>query len=317
MAARREIGVRIAFAGAAGTYTRPVERPFGRIALALCAALLAASCGNQGGDETTVVAPLSEGPAAGRVEVHTFHSPALDRTMPYEIYLPPGYDTAPAHRYPTLYLLHGLGGTDEQWLQLGIETEADKLIHSSAIAPLVIVMPEGEDAYWVDQAGGGPQWGAYVATDLVKHIDATYRVIRDERSRAIGGLSMGAHGALQLTLNYPHVFDTVGSHSLVLRRFGSAPAYFGSPSEFAQRDPMVLVRTKTALARSLTLWIDIGSDDVWEPLAMQFHTELDGLGIAHQWHLWPGDHSATYWTAHLDDYLGFYDAALSATAGRH
>jgi len=32
--------------------------------------------------------------------------------------------------------------------------------------------------------------------------------------------------------------------------------------------------------------------------------------VPHLWREWPGDHSVTYWSAHLDDYLRFYDAAL-------
>lgn len=285
----------------------------------LLAAVVLITCGPASGPKTdvvTVVSPVTEAVSPSRVEVHQFRSAALGRTMPYAVYLPPGYDTATGQRYPTLYLLHGRGGTDEQWLQLGIARAADRMISDGIIAPMVIVMPEGEDGYWVDQANGGPRWGTYVAVDLVKDIEGIFRVIGSERSRAIGGLSMGAHGALQLALNYPHVWDTVGAHSLVLRRFEQAPSYFGGPTDFAQRDPMQLVRTKSDLAKSLTLWVDIGAQDEWATLALQFHSELVSLGIPHEWHLWPGGHGGDYWTLHLDDYLKFYDGALGRPAVR-
>ena len=157
--------------------------------------------------------------------------------MPYRVYLPPGYAEGTRH-YASLYLLHGMGGSDREWQDLGIASASDRLIAAGQIAPLIIVVPEGAGSYWVDQASGGEQWGHYTAVDLVNEIDATYRTIARTRSRAIGGLSMGAHGA------------------------------------------------------------------------------LTDLGVRHEWHLWAGDHSGTYWSAHLDDYLRFYNASLSSRAAR-
>jgi S-formylglutathione hydrolase FrmB len=102
----------------------------------------------------------------------------------------------------------------------------------------------------------------------------------------------------------------------VLRRFGSAPHYFGDAKDFAARDPMQLVRARGAKGCSFALWIDIGESDPWAPLARQFDGELIALGVRHQWHMWAGDHSAAYWTTHLEDYLRFYNSSLSARAPR-
>jgi enterochelin esterase-like enzyme len=252
---------------------------------------------------------------AGHIEASSFWSTALGRTMPYRLYLPPGYADG-TQRYSSLYLLHGMGGSDREWQDLGIASAADRLIATGQIAPLIIVMPEGQQSYWVDHASGGEQWGRYTAVDLVSEIDATYRTVAHKRSRAIGGLSMGAQGALQLALNHPDEFGAVGAHSLVLRRFGSAPTYFGSAAEFATRDPMQIVRTRGAGSCGFALWIDIGQSDPWTSLARQFDSELTDLGVRHEWHVWQGDHSGSYWSAHLDDYLRFYDGALSSRAAR-
>ncbi len=251
----------------------------------------------------------------GQVETRTFWSASLGRTMPYNIYLPPGYASG-SREYATVYLLHGMSGSDRQWEDLGIARAADRLIAAGQIAPLIIVMPEGESAYWVDHATDGQKWGRYTAVDVVNDVDANFRSIARQRSRAIGGLSMGAHGALQLALNYPGEFTAVGAHSLVLRRFGSAPSYFGTAADFATRDPMQIVKRTGPGGCSFALWIDIGAGDPWASVATQFDTELTDLGIKHQWHLWAGDHSAAYWSAHLDDYLRFYDASLSSRVPR-
>jgi S-formylglutathione hydrolase FrmB len=268
-------------------------------------------------EETRTTLNLASDPApvrslVGHVETRTFWSASLGRTMPYNIYLPPGYASG-SRQYPTVYLLHGMKGTDRQWQDLGIAQAADRLIGAGAIAPLIIVMPEGESAYWVDHATDGQKWGRYTAVDVVNDVDANFRTIARQRSRAIGGLSMGAHGALQLALNYPGEFSAVGAHSLVLRQFGSAPSYFGTAADFAARDPMQIVKSSGC---AFALWIDIGAGDPWASVATQFDGELTDLGIKHQWHLWAGDHSAAYWSAHLEDYLRFYDASLSSRVPR-
>lgn len=295
-------------------------------ALLLAAGTLGAACGASSArpaEPTTrpfdnllvaIESRLDPASTRGRVEVHQFRSAALDRQMSYRVYLPPRYDRDSTRRYPTLYLLHGSGGSDQQWIDLGVATTSDELIRAGQIAPLVIVMPEGEQSYWVDHANGGPKWGAYVAMDLVREVEGSYRVMNGQSHRAIGGISMGAHGALQLALNYPGVFGTVGSHSLVLRRFGSAPEFFGDRSQYEQRDPVALVRAKPELAKTLALWIDIGYLDEWASLAVAFDDELSELQVAHQWHLWPGSHTNEYWSEHLPDYLRFYDASLKRRA---
>lgn len=246
---------------------------------------------------------------APSIEQRTFLSAALGRAMPYVTYLPPGYDDT-TDRYPVLYMLHGMGGNYEEWRRLGLLDTADRLIRTGQLAPLIIVLPQGDQGYWVDHANGGERWGTYTARDLVAEVDARYRTVARRAARAIGGLSMGAHGALQLALNNPGTFAAVGAHSLVLRRFGSAPRYFGDPADYAKRDPMTIVRTKPDLARSLSLWIDIGDRDPWSPIARQFNAQLEELRIAHDWRLVPGDHSNDYWRSNLSDYLRFYGRAL-------
>jgi enterochelin esterase-like enzyme len=260
--------------------------------------------------DRVAVAPLTT--ATEDVREVSFTSRALQRSMPYLVYLPPGYATT-VRRYPVLYMLHGMGGSDNEWRTYGLLDLADKMIRAGELTPLIIVLPQGDRSYWVDHAAGDREaWGHYMAMDVVGDVDARFRTLADAEDRAIGGDSMGAHGALQLALNYPGRFSVVGAHSLVLRRYGSAPAYFGSASDYADRDPMQLVRAKSDVVRNVDLWIDIGDKDQWAPLAEQFHQELNALKIAHVWHEWSGDHSARYWGAHLRDYLRFYGDGLAA-----
>ena len=249
--------------------------------------------------------------AAARVEVRQLASASLGRTLPYAVYLPPGYDVHPEARYPVLYLLHGLGGSFRQWGEYGLAGTAERLMRRMEIPPFIIVLPEGEAAYWLNHADRGARWGDYIVRDLVGEVDATFRTLPDRDHRAIGGLSMGAHGAIQLAMNHPDRFSVVGMHSLALRRHAEAFAFFGDQAYFNAHDPVYLVQTHLSIVRSFTLWLDIGTGDAWREADEEFDRLLTRAGAAHQWREYPGGHDAAYWTAHLAEYLSFYGGAFS------
>lgn len=230
--------------------------------------------------------------------------------MPYFVYLPPDYQAASPTRYPVLYMLHGMGGHNTEWATHGLLVEADRLMQLGKVPPFLIVLPQGDQGYWVDHANGGPAWGSYVAREVVAEIDGHFRTRVDPAHRGIGGASMGAHGALQLALNFPGTFGVVGAHTPVLRTYAEAPSYFGGPAYFVEHSPVTLVRERVDAARGLVIWIDIGAQDPWLAKALAFHRELMALRVAHEWHVYPGEHSGLYWGAHVSDYLHFYGSAL-------
>ncbi|HLF79116.1 MAG TPA: alpha/beta hydrolase-fold protein [Dehalococcoidia bacterium] len=242
-------------------------------------------------------------------------SAALAREMSYAVYLPPGYDSAEAARYPVLYMLHGLGGNYLTWKDDGLFDAATELIRSGEIGPMIIVTPEGERGYWIDQAGSGPRFGSYVSRDLVATIDGEYRTLPNRLMRAIGGMSMGGHGALQLALNNPDKFGVIGAHSVALRRHDQAFAYFGDKQYFEANDPVSLCSKNPLRAKRFSIWVDIGTKDGWYGAAEAFHRQLDGAGVAHQWNVFRGEHDDAYWSAHVADYLRFYSHSFgTATA---
>jgi enterochelin esterase-like enzyme len=242
----------------------------------------------------------------------TFYSPALDRKMNYWVYLPPDYAKS-NQSYPVLYMLHGRDATSAQWKSFGLFTQADQLIRAGTIAPLIIVTPQGDFGYWMNHVDSGPRWGDYVTQDLIGHIDATYRTLPDRAHRAIGGVSMGGHGAIQLALNHPALFAVVGGHSPVFRNQAQALPFFGTGAEYRKRDPVSLVRARPQ-ALSFALWLDMGTSDPWIESTAAFHALLTADKIAHSWHTGPGRHEADYWERHIPAYLRWYDAALHNAA---
>jgi enterochelin esterase-like enzyme len=244
----------------------------------------------------------------------TFRSAVLNRTMKYSVYLPPGYDADPNARFPTLYLLHGGGGSNQEWLDYGLLKEAERLMGSRAIPQFIIALPQGDQEYWVDHItspiDNGERWGTYTAREVVPEIDRAFRTYGAADARALGGLSMGGHAAMQLPMNLPGIWSVIGAHSPSLRPEGDAPTYLGRGAEFAARDPLKLIAARPDLARTYTWWIDSGDADPWRREAAAIHDQLTALGIAHDWHANSGDHSAAYWSAHIAEYLEFYGRAL-------
>jgi enterochelin esterase-like enzyme len=267
---------------------------------------------------TTMPAATTSGKllGTGRVVTGTFSSTALRRTMPYTVYLPPGYDAAPSARYPTLYMLHGGSGTNREWIDYGLLDAANALMGPGSIPPFIIVLPQGDQEYWVDHVvdartgANGEKWGTYTAKEVVPTIDARFRTIPDPTARAIGGLSMGGRAAIQLSLNFPGVWSAIGAHSPSLRPEGDAPTYLGFGADFAARDPLSLINAKPALARTCAWWLDAGNVDPWIAQVTALHEKLDALEIANEWHPWSGDHSLAYWSAHVGDYLVYYAGAI-------
>jgi len=253
----------------------------------------------------------------GHLETRSFVSAVLRRTMQYYIYLPGGYDDGAPVRYPVAYLLHGGGGSNREWIENGALDTADRLMGSGAIPPFIIVLPQGDQEYWVDHVvdrttgANGEKWGTYTAREVVPEIDKSFRTVAKLQGRAIGGLSMGGHGAMQLSINFPGTWSAVGAHSPSLRPLGDAPTYLGTTAlQFAERDPLQLIRTHPDVARTLRYWIDSAQLDPWIVQATALHEQLLADGIVHEWSSDPGGHDTPYWSSHMDAYLRFYAGAL-------
>ncbi len=144
------------------------------------------------------------------VKTVSFESPAVGRTLKYNIALPRSYDSSGDKRYPVLYLLHGYSSNYTDWARLGA---------AKAALPydLIVVMADGGNSWYVNWANsegeGKNNWEDCIVKDLIGHIDANYRTVAERKGRAINGLSMGGYGAMTIGLRNPDMFASVGSHS--------------------------------------------------------------------------------------------------------
>ena len=170
-----------------------------------------------------VLTVLAAAAAAGERELQTveFFSPAVDRTMKYNILLPDDYDTS-HDRYPVLYLLHGLTQNYTAW---GRSNGAS--FYAGLYDDLIVVMPDVGNSWYVNWAeneeGQSNNWEDHVIEDVVSHVDWNFRTIARREGRAMTGLSMGGFGAITMGLRNPDMFISIGSTSGALE-FGRQAA---------------------------------------------------------------------------------------------
>jgi enterochelin esterase-like enzyme len=141
---------------------------------------------------------------AGQTFLETFKSAALGRDYKYTVYLPDSY-AKDTKRYPVLYLLHGAGGDENEWLAKGgVRETMDALIARNLIKPMIVVMPGHTQAWWVD--GAKEKGETALVKEVMPDVESKYRTDATRKNRLIAGLSAGGYGALNLIMKYPQQF---------------------------------------------------------------------------------------------------------------
>jgi enterochelin esterase-like enzyme len=153
---------------------------------------------------TFVAMTLSAPLIAGEVLTETFRSQAIGRDYKYTVYLPDSYKKD-SKKYPVLYLLHGAGGDENEWLFKGGARETlDALIARGLIKPMVVIMPGHTAAWWVD--GAKEKGETALVRELMPDAESKYRIDASGSNRLIAGLSAGGFGSLNLMMKYPKMF---------------------------------------------------------------------------------------------------------------
>jgi enterochelin esterase-like enzyme len=231
---------------------------------------------------------LKENIPHGRIDTISYPSKTVGVSRKVLIYTPPGYSKKT--KYPVLYLLHGIGGDEKEWLKgASPQIILDNLYDDKKVEPMIIVMPNGR-AMKNDRAGGNVFDSAKVQAfatfekdllnDLIPFIERKYRVYNDRDHRALAGLSMGGGQSLNFGLGNLDKFAWVGG-------FSSAPNT--KLPELLVPDP---AKTKAQLK---LLWISCGVDDGLMSFSQRTHEYLEKHEVAHIFYVEPGAHDFKVW----------------------
>ncbi len=263
------------------------------------------------------------------VETVQLQSKLINATLPYNVILPAGYRASTTSRYPVLYLLHGWQGHYTDWLT------RTNVADYAAQYRMIIVMPEGNDSWYIDGAAGiNDKYETYIIKELMPDVDKRYRTIQSRYGRAIAGLSMGGYGAIKYGLKYPATFAFAGSMSGAFgvtryteKEMGGSNLEpflktFGPPASGTRKanDVFEIVRGLSA-ARVAVLpyfYFDCGTEDA----AQHFlpNRELSELflekKIPHEYRELPGNHSWQYWDQQIPVVLRITAEKLHALKSR-
>jgi enterochelin esterase-like enzyme len=224
----------------------------------------------------------------GNLDTIVYNSKTVGNNRKALVYLPPDFSND--KKYPVLYLLHGIGGDEKEWLIHGQpQVILDNLYAENKIKPMILVLPNGRamkndratgNIFDKDKVDAFATFEKDLINDLIPFIEKKYPVIRDSQHRAIAGLSMGGGQSLNFGLGNLDVFAWVGG-------FSSAPNT-KKPEELMP-DP-VLAGKKLKL-----LWISCGDKDRLISFSQRTHDYLQAVNIPHIYYVEPGYHDFRVW----------------------
>jgi len=281
----------------------------GRLLACSLAALLFAGCGAS--SRASVPHQRHRAASPARMVDASFASQAIRDREHYAVYLPAGYDSS-AKRYPVIYALHGLPAGPRSYRGMGAADWGRDA--EGAGRPAIGVSPQGArvgdtDPEWHDWHPGR-NWETAVATELVAHIDRTYRTIPDRRGRAIIGVSAGGYGASIIGIRHPEVFSVIQSWSGYFHPtnpVGDGPLELGSAEADGAASVHSYVRAAKRIADSgqpFAFSFYVGdADPHFLPENEQLHQELLRARVPHTYAVYPGAHAGSFWAEHEEDWI--------------
>ena len=245
----------------------------------------------------------------GTVSKVWYDSPTAGFDRRLTVYTPAGYETS-GKRYPVFYLLHGMGGDENAWSELGRATQIlDNLIAQGKAEPMIVVMTNGNIA--LEAAPGESSLGYVPPTfqlpktmegtfethfpEVVKFIDKHYRTKANKKSRAIAGLSMGGYHSLHISKQYPDMFNYVGLFSAAIMpgKNATSPVYEDMEGKLA-----VQFAKKPAL-----YWIAIGKTDFLYKANEEYRKLLDEKGYPYEYFENEDGHIWRNWRIYLTEFV--------------
>jgi len=264
-------------------------------------------------------------------------SQSLMRTVPVNVILPadkmvlPGMPEREEKPYKTLYLLHGVFGNYTDWVN------GTRIQRYAEENDLVVVMPSGDNAFYVDQPAGQNYYGEFVGKELVELTRKMFPLSRKREDTFIGGLSMGGYGALRNGLKYHDTFGYIVALSSALvvetcpmrtneppffiERRDYAQACFGDLDKLAESDknPKYLVRgLKEAGADIPKIYMACGDADSLLSVNKDFAAFCKKNGVDVTFEVGPGSHEWDFWDTYIKkgiEWLPAENSGLGVNSG--
>ncbi len=258
-----------------------------------------------------------------RIEEKTIHSEILNADRNYSVYLPAGYASNTDKKYPVLYLLHGMNGTNKDWPGRGhLQDVMDQLRAAGEVCEMIVISPDaggniGEGVWngYFDMEGWA--YERFFFEEFLPAVEKEYRIKGDKASRAIAGLSMGGGGSTSYAQRHADMFCACYAMSALM--------HLDAPQAQAPRDEKDKMwhltkavnklscvdfvnnaddKTKEAL-RTVAWYVDCGDDDFLFECNMNLVLAMRKAGVPYQLRVRDGGHTWEYWHSALYNALPF------------
>ena len=248
----------------------------------------------------------------GNVAKVWYDSPTLKMQRRMTVYTPADYDKG--KKYPVLYLLHGMGGDENAWNELGRAAQImDNLIAAGKAIPMIVVMPNGNPN--CEAAPGVWSAGMYMPSpmaikaspkatmeesfmDIVNYIDTHYSTIRKREGRAICGLSMGGGHTFGISRMYPTTFNYYGLFSAAVR-VGKEYSKESFYKDAVVSPEFTNEMNKLFTSKPKLYWIAIGNEDFLYKINAELRRYLDEKGYKYDYFENDGGHLWRNWRIYL------------------
>ena len=254
--------------------------------------------------------------ASGRME---FHAQSIMQHANFSFVLPNDVEMEEVrdqrhYDRPTksMILLHGLTGTDTDWLFGGVAQQVAIQYN------LAVFMPTTGNSFYLDRGYEGGNFASFVGQELPEYIRQVFGFCKNREDTLIGGLSMGGFGAIHTALAFPDTFCKCIALSSALvhhevadtgQRHNSAmpPAMvrdvFGDPEKLlgSEKDPEYLYRRNRAEGKeNPPIYMAIGTEDTLYGVNQDFRHFLEAEGADFFYEDGPGKHDWFFWNEYLD-----------------
>ena len=230
----------------------------------------------------------------GRTELFEYDSTVTGARRKASVYLPPGYSVE--HKYPVLYLLHGIAGNHDEWRgYIHSDTIVDNLIVDGKAKPMIIVMPNGralhddsvpsqDKMFTQETVAGFAKFERDLLDCLIPAIQAKYSTYTNREHRAMAGLSMGGGQAFNFGFTHLDTFAWIGG-------FSAAP----NPRPLDELIPSPAV----AREQLKLIYVSCGNKDGLFGGPQHLHVYLKEHNIPHIWNVDDGGHDRETWANNL------------------
>ena len=249
-----------------------------------------------------------------------YYSAALCRPTRVQLLLPndvPEMMTQNNEHYKrpakTLVLLHGYSGSCDDWLV------GSRVQEISGMYNLAIVMPGGENSFYLNQKGTGRAYATFVGEELITYLRRTFGIAKCAEDTFVGGLSMGGFGALHTGLLYPENYSKIAAlssaliiHEVMGMKEGSNngvadydyyKATFGEPKELekSENNPEYIIKQRKERGEIIQpVYMACGTEDFLLENNRNFHDFLKKAAVEVCYHESPGIHDWKFWNEYLE-----------------